>query len=374
MAIKGLTTDREPTFPRVGILRKGSKKPNEKQPGKDLTFFRFDTDNRQAEADFAAAYASKDGKIEPAEINCYLPFPTPDENFQAWKEEYRAGGLVHRCDGETMTVWATKDGKYSTTPAPCPYAGKAESGCKPVGRLTLIIPELRRLAYVTLGTTSKHDIMEITDNINAVYALSGTLTGIPFKLCRRPRMISMPKADGTRARYEKWMVTIEVDPAWASQRILTMQQSAGLIAPPARVMLTDGRRVTIETGEIIDDEPDDFTLADVDPLDFSDAPPTPTDEFLAITSQQPGMVNGHPAGTNGNGNGDGKLPKPILRKLHAVGTQLYGADWDAKRYELVQTITKNTATSSSDLTEQQAHTLIVGMEKKLQAAAATVAA
>ncbi len=105
-----------------------------------------------------------------------------------------------------------------------------------------------------------------------------------------------------------------------------------------------------------DAPPADFTLADVPAIDFSDAPPTPTDEFLAIPAMPEGKA-------------PGKLATPILRKLHAVGSKLYGEEWDAKRYELVQSITKGQAQSSSDLTEAQANKLIAGMESKLQAAA-----
>jgi hypothetical protein len=271
MPIKGLTTDREPAFPRIGTLRKGGVKPNEKQPGKDLTYFRFDSDDKQAVQDFEAVY----GK-EPDTINVYLPFPTPDENFQAWQEEYKAGGLVHRCDGETMTVWQTPDGKYSNEPKPCPHKGKERTSvnpfCKPVGRLTVIIPELRRFAYVTVGTTSKNDIMELTDNLNAVYAMRGTLQGIPFRLMRRPRMISTPKSDGGRARYEKWMLSIEADPAWVNVQIASMQRQS-LIAPDVK-MLTGGRAVQVDTGEIFeDDEPAptiSSSLDDVDELDYGD--------------------------------------------------------------------------------------------------------
>lgn len=268
MPIKGLTTNREPAFPRIGVLRKGGVKLNEKQPGKDLTYFRFDSDDKQAVQDFEATY----GK-EPATINVYLPFPTPDENFQAWQEEYKAGGLVHRCDGETMTVWQTPDGKYSNEPKPCPHVGKPRTNgftlCKPVGRLTVIIPELRRFAYVTVGTTSKNDIMELTDNLNAVYAMRGTLQGIPFRLMRRPRMISTPKPDGGRARYEKWMLSIEADPAWVNVQIASMQRAA-LIAPDMK-MLTGGRTVQVDTGEIFEDEedvPSTTSLADVDEMDY----------------------------------------------------------------------------------------------------------
>jgi len=266
MPIIGLTTNREPAFPRIGVLRKGGAKPNEKQPGKDLTYFRFDSDDLQAVQDFEQAY----GK-EPATINVYLPFPTPDENFQAWQEEYKAGGLIHRCDGETMTLWLTPEGKYSTEPKPCPYKGKTlptGQGCKATGRLTVIVPELRRFAYVTALTNSKNDIMELTDNLNAVYAMRGTLQGIPFRLIRRPRMISTPKPDGSRARYEKWMLSLEVNPDWAQLQLESMRKQAML--PSGVKLLTSGQTVDSETGEIFDDDVDLSSLDDVDQIEFSD--------------------------------------------------------------------------------------------------------
>lgn len=52
------------------------------------------------------------------------------------------------------------------------------------------------------------------------------------------------------------------------------------------------------------------------------------------------------------------------RKLHALGTEVYGATWDAKRKELVSLITKGRSQSSSDLTEDEYNRLIAGMEAK----------
>jgi hypothetical protein len=292
MAILGLTTNREPSFPRIGVLRKGGEK-SEKRPGADLKYFRFDTEDATAESDFAAAY----GK-EPTTINVYLAYPTPDENFQAWQEDYAAGGMVHRCDGVTMTMWQGPDGKYRSEPKACPYhTGEKkrttkEPGCKAVGRLTVIIPELRRFAYVTVGTGSLNDIMELTDNLNAVYAMRGNLQGVPFILCRRPRFISTPKPDGGRARYEKWMLSLEVNPEWATLQLAAMQKQAYL--PTGARMLTDGRTVDTLTGEIDDFDADnghviDVNLADLEPLEF-DATLSAIDEFLAIPSPKTGQT------------------------------------------------------------------------------------
>lgn len=368
MPIIGLTTNREAAFPRIGVLRKGGEKQKNKDGkevyGKDLTYFRFDSEDKQAIGDFEQAY----GK-EPSSINVYLPFPTPDENFQAWQEEYRAGGLVHRCDGETMTVWLTAEGKYSNEPKACPYhAGTAqrtvkEPGCKATGRLTVIVPELRRFAYVTSLTNSKNDIMELTDNLNAVYAMRGTLQGIPFRLIRRPRMISTPKADGSRARYEKWMLSLEVNPDWAALQLESMRKQAML--PVGQKLLGSGHIVDNVTGEVIDDEDSDLSnldsVGDMD-WDVDDTQATASDEFGDIPSVPKGQTSStHTAAQAA------KLEGPLLRKFHAVGNTLYGDAWEDKRPELVKATTKGRAVSSSDMTEGEANYLIGLMQKRINA-------
>ena len=63
MGIIGLT-DRGAAFPRVGILRKGAAKPNERQPGADLKdHFRFESDDPTVARAFAAAYGDKPNGI-----------------------------------------------------------------------------------------------------------------------------------------------------------------------------------------------------------------------------------------------------------------------------------------------------------------------
>ena len=370
MGIIGLTTNREANFPRIGVLRKGGKKPADgKKPGQDLKYFRFDTSDKDAERAFVAFYGA-----EPDTINVFLPYVTPDENFQAWQEEYRAGGLVHRCDGEIMSIWLTPDGKYSTEPTPCPYhTGKQkrttnEPGCKAVGRLIVIVPELSRFAYVTVGTTSKNDIMELTDNLNAVFAIRGSLQGIPFILCRRPRMISTPKPDGSgRARYEKWMLSLEVNPKWATLQLEAMQKQAYL--PTGVRLLTDGRPVDVLSGEILDSDEDDYagtTITSLDDVEALDPNPSPASaEWDALVGVPAGVT-----ATDHDGNkavGIEKVSPAVLKRLHAVGTEAYGDDWDAKRHELVDKVSAGAANSSSDLTPREALMLISGMEKKIAA-------
>ena len=263
MPIKRLQrTEGQPQFPNIGKLRKGGERPaTGKAPGKDLEYFRFTSDDERAMTMFEAAY----GK-EPQAINVYLPMPTTDENFSSWQEAWVAGGLQHRCDGETCTIWLKPDGTYSQEPKPCP------GGCKEVGRLMVIIPELQRMAYVTAETHSINDIITITDNLSAIESIAGTLTGIPFVLKRVAREISTPGQDGKRARRTKWMLSIEVDPVWAALRFDSMHRQALTTASGNHPMLVDSLSDFEDYEHSIDDDDDEDGPADAnEPFDKEQA-------------------------------------------------------------------------------------------------------
>jgi len=57
-------------------------------------------------------------------------------------------------------------------------------------------------------------------------------------------------------------------------------------------------------------------------------------------------------------------PKTV-RRFHALGSELYGDDWDEKRPELVEAITDGRSDSSSDLDATEIQKLIRGMEDKM---------
>lgn len=216
MPIKGLTTNHEASFPEIGKIRKGDKKPNEKQPGKDLHYFRFVTEDRSAELAFNQFFGD-----EPDELTVFMPFSSVDENFIAWKEDWKASSLLHRCDGETCVIWQTPNGKYSQDPKPCP------GNCKQVGRLKVILPALQRMAYVTVLTTSIWDIINLHQNLSALQVLRGDLRGIPLILRRRFREISTPSgSNGQRARRKKSLLTIEADPSWVALQLEAQKQAA----------------------------------------------------------------------------------------------------------------------------------------------------
>lgn len=237
MAIIGLT-DRPAAPPQLGTLRKGAPKPqNGNKPGADLKHFRFDSDDAEAVKLFKEIYGD-----EPRAIRVFVPFATTDQNFDAWREEWTASSLKHRCDGETMVRWLTPRGTYSDEPKPCPYLDQEgkDKGCKQTGRLYVIIPELKRFALVTVLTTSIHDILQIHANLAALESARGDLRGIPLILKRSPREISTPGDNGKRARREKWLITIEAAPSWVELQLTAQERAALPSVEPLALPAWDG--------------------------------------------------------------------------------------------------------------------------------------
>jgi len=237
MSIKGLT-DRGLSFPEIGQIRKGAKKEANK-PGADLTYFRveFDEAEKKAAEDFNAAYGPK-----PTAIRIIFPFNDIDRMWDAWMEAYTAGRMVARSDGEFIVYQQDEQGNLMVKnglgmdgkPVPHPandIAGKDAKGkivkFKPTGRLKVIVPELARAAYLTVMTTSLHDIQNISSQLAAFHNLNkGQIAGIPLILRRRPKEISTPTPEGNRVRRKKWLISIEADPEWVKAQLTTLKKLA----------------------------------------------------------------------------------------------------------------------------------------------------
>jgi hypothetical protein len=245
MPIKGLTDRESLRFPQIGDIRKGAPKDKQGRVGRDLDYFRVEfTEGEEAAAEaFKTIYDE-----QPREINVLLPFRNVEQNFEAWQEEYNNTAMLHRCDGETTTLWIDKEtGEWRYDPKPCP------GGCVPVGRLKVLLPELRRLAFLVVHTTSVNDILELTANLEALARLTGNgVNGIPLVLKRRPRMISVP-IKGKRARVKKWLLSLEADQRWVEAQIGAMQAEALPVWEPPAVL-----PATTETGPDWDSVPEEI--------------------------------------------------------------------------------------------------------------------
>lgn len=224
MPIQGLTTQ-PGRLPEIGQLRKGAPKTTN-APGADLGHFRFTSEDYPV---LVGRFAEKFGN-EPRSIGpIYLVNKTVNENLSAWQEEWVAGGLVHRCDGSGYcTLWRLPDGRYAQAgPAqmgavqkPCP------GGCKPVGRLSVLVPALGHLATVCVLTTSINDIKHLHEQLTAIEMLQGSLQGIPLVLRRAPHKISVPGKDGKRARMAKSLLSIEAMPQWFELKLAEIEAGA----------------------------------------------------------------------------------------------------------------------------------------------------
>lgn len=289
MPIKRLTPTREQiAFPRLGVLRKGGEKRTRTKNnreyeifGEDLDYFRFDTDDTQALADFTRIFGE-----HPRTVRVVLPYPTMEQNFSVWQEAYTAGALQHRCDGETCVRWLGLDGKYHDEPIPCPSLDLPENDktrCKPVGRLQVLIPDLRRLAHVIVLTHAINDILELQKNMLALEQWRGDLRGIVWAISRKPVEISTPNDTGGRVRREKWLLFMEPMADYATSLLQATTQAAlgsGVIAA-----LPDGRNANTETGEIFEIEPEPVVVTPAVVEQIPDSANAPTDKKQQLIAQ-----------------------------------------------------------------------------------------
>lgn len=279
MPIKGLT-DRGLSFPEIGQIRKGAKKGNNR-PGADLTYFRVefgDKEQKTAE-NFRNVYGD-----QPNAIRIILPFNEIERMWDAWLEAYTAGRMVARSDGEFIKYQLDDQGEIivkngfdlagNVVPHPADnIAGHDYKGrdveFKPTGRLKVIIPELSRAAYLTVMTTSVHDIGNISAQLGAFKELNeGQLAGIPFVLRRKPKEISTPSGEnGQRVRRKKWLISIEADQEWVKARLgglknIAMPNAEELLLPASVEEQIDGSDYEPDEDEIIEGEEWDGELLD----------------------------------------------------------------------------------------------------------------
>lgn len=274
MPIIGLT-DRGLSFPEIGSIRKGikvEKKRGDKtiEVPQDLEHFRveFDVQEQDAAARFVQVYGE-----QPQEINIILPFDEIERCWDAWLEAYTAGRLVARADGQRFVYLVdTKTGEVKVKNGVpfVPYEDGMVVGhdyqgkdvfCRPSGRLQVIVPELKRAAYLTVHTTSIHDIANISQQLQAFKQINdGVIKGVPLVLRRRPKKISVPKPDGQRVRMEKWLLSIEADPVWVGAKLGQVRA----LAQPGEYDPMDYAEVLLP--EAIDDEQEDMSdMPDFEP-------------------------------------------------------------------------------------------------------------
>ncbi len=256
--IHGLTLE-APRYPRLGKLRKGGEKivktradgSEYETVGRDLgEKLRFSSDDPATEAGWFETF----GSLQVQELTVLLPYPTVDECWQAWREDYGASALKVRCDGRQHVLWLDdKTGDYNDTPKPCP--GET-CQAKEVGRLDLMVIGFPRLGTVTLETHSLNDIANLDACLRLLALKSGDLTKVPLRLCRVQRNISRPKLGaggkrtGERVRSPEWLLHIEPSPAWVQQQLDAQRlEVERLITGTATMALPDAAHTGAIDGE-----------------------------------------------------------------------------------------------------------------------------
>jgi len=243
-----------PTLPTIGRLHKGGPMREVKKSGRtyrimgeDLDHFRFTSEREEVAKAFLEAYGE-----QPKVITCYLPYPTADENFQTCCEEWVAGGLVHRCDGKMMTIWRDEHGAMHVAPPaqpiPCPYdtgdkqRTDKQPGCRWVGRLYVIVPELIGAGFgglVSLVVSSKNDILRIKASLRAIEEeRRGEGSDWPLRYMlvtvrRVPERISTPGDDGGRVRRSTHLVVVEPVTSWLQAQLQAAREEYEPAALPA---------------------------------------------------------------------------------------------------------------------------------------------
>ena len=283
MPIKGIT-DRGERFPEIGQIRKGAAKVDGKI-GKDLNYFRvtFDDAEQKSAQKFLQLYGP-----EPQAIKVMFCFNEIYRHWDANLEAYTAGRMIARSDGETYQfLFDTRTNKVVVNkgiPEKKYIEGEVLGTwhnnkknteepiyCKYVGRLRLVIPELGRLNYLTAITYSRHDIENLSSQINALSIINhGIISGIPLILKRVPRMISCPNNDGTMARRLKWLLSLEADPEWVGPKFANMkalifpEKTAGYLGTGEIIESNSPTAQEIETLPVntTDDEDDEKSKKD----------------------------------------------------------------------------------------------------------------
>ncbi len=207
MPIQGLTdrTSLKPQLPRLGKLHKGAEKDGNKI-GKDLSYFRFTSDNPEIVEAFHKAYGA-----EPRSLHIVLFYETYEATFSSWIETWDASGMIFRSDGEHWLVWREGDQMKRGSK---PHVDDPEQ--RQVGRLVVVLPQLWDAGYrgtVTLETHAINDMLHIGGIILAAEKSRTTLKGTEFTMSRVLTEISVPgfgDRKGKRSKAKKWLVRLSV--------------------------------------------------------------------------------------------------------------------------------------------------------------------
>jgi hypothetical protein len=247
MPIKGLTcreTRSVGAIAVLGTLRKGAQK-KVNQPGADLTYFRFDTDDQGLAAIFHRLYGDKPGEGFENGIKFFFPSADFDQNMPTGMAGYKGGSCMVMCDRESISGERTKTGdwiQHSAHRRPeCRYPAcfdgpKGKESCGTSGKLRIVIPEFQRFGVVEVVVGAINDLEHVSKQVEEIQRRvaehGGDLSKVPLILYRKARGISTPVVDknykrtGDRARREKSLIEVSIAPEFFSRSIAAREQFA----------------------------------------------------------------------------------------------------------------------------------------------------
>lgn len=287
MPIIGLT-DRSASFKELGRLRLGIPKDQAAQSGpKEIGYFRpdFRPDAMDAAQVFSQVYGAK-----PTQVNVRLPFKEIARCWDAHYMVYNKTGLLGMADGERWLylrhnqtgALLVKDGipensadkpvdsngmPYMPFDKRKPvYSYKSSKGqdvavfAKPEGRLKVLIPELKRAAFVTVITHSIYNVLRLSEQLAGIDQLAAnvgmSLPLVPMVLSRRKELISV-SIDGKKAMQEHYLLNIEIDPTWMEAQFKYLSGVVpGALPVLTAVQLLPSPDEVSETDEFV--EPDEY--------------------------------------------------------------------------------------------------------------------
>lgn len=303
MPIKGLTKSKE-RLPILGAFRKGAvKRP--KSPGQPLDYFRFTSAN-PLDSSLVDEVKALVGE-KPRQIRFWLPYDGLDDCFEAWMETYSHGGLQIRCDGESVRMLRTEDGRMVDYPEGAMLCQRS-CECETRARLHIVVHGLQRDGVVVVPTGSKIDIRSIHSALhlhaNRAKRFGVKLTDLPLVLLREPQDISVPAfakgpdgkfvQTGKRTRKTHWMVKIQAAPEYSAFldriRVSRLEHASKLLGAAEGVSIgTSPTKALSEPPTVVVDEtppaPPQPTAPPAPKAEPAAAPPTTDEGDRALLEQ-----------------------------------------------------------------------------------------
>lgn len=240
------------SFPEIGQIRKGQPKTKEGYVGSDLgerfrVVFFPGVDNERSRQIF---HQNHGGNIVDS-IQFMFPFTDPFQCWDYWYEAYSRGRMIARADGEKFIRWVdTETGDVKVENGE-PYTqfkrgmvvghyvnkkgNRVPVKCRVSGRLRVLLPELDRLAFLTVITTSIYDVQRISEQLWAFQTLTsifGTprgVSGIPMTLIRRLTEITWAQDDGSAVRVKHGLLNIETDQDYVHAMVSGLKSRAYML-------------------------------------------------------------------------------------------------------------------------------------------------